>query len=152
MDENPLDGHTPERIAEWTGASIRTVQAWKTGLRPPSRQSLTLIQLHAQGRVRPAGRQWEGIRFHRGQLINSTGEAMHPGEIDQVGLYRNLLHLAQTDRDRLTKKLAQAEEYIQYLEAHTPRAAISPLPTERMRPSLTEGMDDNPYFQKARTA
>ena len=152
MDENPLDGHTPERIAEWTGASIRTAQDWKAGRRHPGPQSLALIQLHAQGRVRPTGRRWEGIRFHRGQLINSTGEAMHPGEIDQVGLYRNLLHLAQTDRDRLTKKLAQAEEYIQYLEAHTPRAPITPLPTERMRPSLTEGMDDNPYFQKARTA
>lgn len=145
-------GASPQEIAEWTGVSMYTAERWKTGYRKPGPVATRLIDLHMSGRVRPNTHAWQQCFFQEEILATREGHTFHPNELLQYAFLRHLLYNAQRDIEAEKTKRQQAEDYIQYLESQTPRAPVIELPREQTRPTLTANMDDNPYFQKTKSA
>ena len=65
-------GYPAELVAAWCGVSLRTAAAWKSGAAKPSSQSLTLFDLHRNGRVL-SERDWPGWSVRGGVLVDPDG-------------------------------------------------------------------------------
>ena len=81
---NPFYGIPAERIAEWTGLSIGTVEHFKAGRRKPPIWILRLVKLYWDGKV--LDDDWEGYKIVNGKLFGPNGRHVRPSDIALMGL------------------------------------------------------------------
>ena len=90
---------------EWCDVSKVTACAWKKGTRKPSRRSVKLFSLYAQGKV--ITREFDGWKFNSrtGALVFPEGNEFTPGMIRTLPL----LH-QQVAALNVEKRLIEAEK------------------------------------------
>lgn len=147
--ENGTELHdfTARELSEWTGVHIKTARRWLKESHGISAGNRQMITYQAQGWIVPE--DWRDFfKFVNGfAVIENTYTLSHA---DVRGYW--LMVQYRTWYRAEAKKVKQAGEYIRYLETLLERATVTALPRERMRPTLTAGQEDNPYFQKVKEA
>lgn len=81
---NPFYGIPAERIAEWTGLSIGSVEHFKAGRRKPPIWILRLVRLYWESKV--LDDEWHEYRIVGDKMFGPDGRAVRPSDIALMGL------------------------------------------------------------------
>jgi hypothetical protein len=129
---------TVATIVEVTGVDPKTARRWLAGTQQPGPVALRLLNLHAHGRVVPDSPDWRRWRFHGEQLTFDRSNW------SADGAHLRFMFLSRDELARANGDLANAREYIGYLEGLLPRADVVPL--DGARPGSAPVYTANPYF------
>ena len=142
-----LDDVTATELQRMTGVHIKTARRWLAERHGISAGNKKMIQLSMAGHIVPEG--WRDFFTFCGDYAVIDGA--YSFDQEQLRGYWLLVQQKEwrtREVQRLTVKLEQQQQYIDYLEDLTRKADIVQFPAEKARPSATTGRESNPFFNK----
>lgn len=141
-----------------------TLLRWRSGKTLPSQATMDLLRGLAGSKMPWAGKDWDGWRFERGQLLGPEGEHFSAGQLKAWHIERQLLAAQRAEIDRLrglVQSLAKDAKVVDIAANDVaawegdPRALPKPKPEPARAPQkLTEppAREPHPYTAFKRRA